>query len=108
MSGPVVKYGTAPTLSFSNPTCDACAEEVTHNGDGWECERCGTYWDNDAGESDAGTLYEDWAGEDNEGEHRTHADGYLPTQYEKDNPKPSIWDNFGTQLGKALRGKTHE
>ena len=106
MSGPLVKYETGPTLSFSYPTCNGCAEEVTHNGDGYECERCGTYWDTDAGEDTPGELYEDWAGEDNEGEPRTHENGHESTQYERDNPKPSIWGDFGAQLGAIFAGVT--
>lgn len=104
MSGPVIKYETAPALSINYPDCSACVTEVEHDGDGWHCPRCGTTWDANAYDGDEGTLYEDWNGEPSEGELRTQDNGHLITQYEKDNPKPSIWGDLGTQLGKIMTG----
>ncbi|MBF6671564.1 hypothetical protein [Glutamicibacter sp. FBE19] len=106
MSDPVVRYETAPKLSINYPDCSACSTEVEHDGDSWYCARCGTTWDIDAGDGDEGMLYEDWNGEPNPGELRTHDNGYELTQYERDNPKPSIWGDFGTQLGKIIAGGT--
>jgi len=108
MSDPLVKYETAPSLSINYPDCSACAVEVEGDGDGWMCPRCGTSWPYDAGDGDEGQLYEDWNGEPSEGELRTHDNGYLPTQYERDNPKPSIWEDLGIQLGRIMTGAPSE
>lgn len=101
---PQVSYKTAPTLTINLPTCNGCAEEVEADADGLECPRCGTTWDHDAGEDTPGELYQDWAGEPNEGEPRTHDDGWKPTQHERENPKPGPWADFGAELGKIMAG----
>lgn len=103
MSGPVVKYETSPTLIFKEPYCSACLADCEMEDGNWECPRCGTLWGGNQFD-EPGELYEDWSGDDNEGEPRTHADGYRPTQHERDNPKPSIWDELGIKLGTALGG----
>lgn len=81
---PIVKYETPPTLSVSYPSCASCGVEVENDGDGWYCARCGTIWDFRAGDGDNGELYEDWNGEPNPGEPRTHTDGYRLTKAERE------------------------
>lgn len=49
----------APTLLFSYPTCDGCDDEVTHNGDSWECLTCGVIWPSGAGDGVPGTWTDD-------------------------------------------------
>lgn len=105
MSGPIVKYETAPALIFNEPSCSACLVDCEMEDGSWECPRCGTLWDGNQFD-EPGQLYEDWAGEDNEGEPRTHENGHESTQYERDNPKPSIWGDFGAQLGAIFAGGT--
>ena len=63
-----IKLAEAPTLSISNPSCGACCVEVESDGDGYTCPCCGTEWSYDAGEDRPGTLYEEWAGEDLDGD----------------------------------------
>jgi len=63
-----IKLNKAPTLSFNNPNCEACAEEVESADEGWQCKYCGTYWSFRDGEDDPGELYESWSGESLEGE----------------------------------------
>lgn len=103
MSGPLVKYETAPYLIFNEPSCSACLVDCEMEDGSWECPRCGTLWGGTQFD-EPGELYEEWNGEENEGEPRTHDDGHKSTQHERDNPKPSIWGDFGKQLGAALYG----
>ena len=57
------KLKEASTLVIQYPLCNACWQEVSHDGDSWICPHCGTTWDSDAGEDEPGTLYEEWSGE---------------------------------------------
>lgn len=77
MNNPTVKYETPPTLSLKLPECDSCLDEVETVDDGMKCPRCGTFWEYQDGDGDPGTLYEDWSGEENSGELRTHENGWL-------------------------------
>lgn len=61
---PIVRYDRPPTLAFRFPVCDGCDADVEHDGDGWVCPDCGTYWDTDSSEDTPGTSYAEWSGED--------------------------------------------
>lgn len=63
MSGPRVRYAEAPEFVLHYPTCSACDVELEHDGDAWECPKCATTWDSQAGDGDKGELYEHWSGE---------------------------------------------
>jgi len=62
-----VRLAEAPEWCIQYPTCSACAVELDHDGDGWQCPSCGTAWSTDANDGDKGTLYADWAGEESNG-----------------------------------------
>lgn len=59
-----VKLAEAPRWVIQYPTCSACCVELETDGDGWDCPNCGTQWDMDASDGDAGTLYADYWGEE--------------------------------------------
>lgn len=66
MSTPKIRLTEPPTIYVRDPLCSACVEELEHDGDGYTCPQCGTYWDNSAyGSDDSGTLFPDWSGEEN-------------------------------------------
>lgn len=39
-----VKRPRPPELEHRPPMCTLCYEEVTSDGDGWNCEGCSAYW----------------------------------------------------------------
>jgi hypothetical protein len=63
-----IKLATAPVLSLNDPDCGTCYVSVESDGDGWTCPVCGTSWPYSAGDGDDGTLYEEWSGEELEGD----------------------------------------
>jgi hypothetical protein len=79
MSGPRVRYDEPPQFVLHYPTCSACMVDLEHDGDGWQCPKCGTAWDSNAGDGDDGELYPDWAGEDFDEDLpiTAHNDGHL-------------------------------
>lgn len=103
MSSPLVKYETAPYLIFNEPSCSACLVDCEMEDGQWECPRCGTLWSYEQYD-EPGELYEEWSGDENEGELRTLGDGHKLTQHERDNPKKSIFDDFGSDLARILIG----
>lgn len=94
---PIIRYETAPTLSVRYPDCNSCLVEVEHDGDGWHCLRCGTTWGVNDSEETPGTLYEEWAGEDNPGILRAHDDGWERAPGDG----PSAMESFGARLAAA-------
>jgi hypothetical protein len=68
MSAPRVRLAEAPHYVLHYPTCSACLVDLEHDGDSFQCPKCGTSWDSNAGDGDEGTLYPEWSGEDFDGD----------------------------------------
>lgn len=57
-----IKLDEPPMWVIQYPQCSACLVDLQIEDD-WLCPVCGTSWDRDATDGDAGTLYETWSGE---------------------------------------------
>lgn len=73
---PHVRYSEPPEFVIHYPTCSACDIDLDHDGDGWECPKCGTQWDSSAADGDRGELYESWSGEEPDAPIVTHDEGW--------------------------------
>lgn len=67
MSNDYIKLAEAPVWCIQYPMCSACDIDLTHDGDGWLCESCGTAWSGSANDGEVGELFEEWSGEKPEG-----------------------------------------
>ena len=49
-----------PEFWYRSPQCGHCLEDLTHDGDGWVCNRCHTSWPSNASDGERGRFDDDY------------------------------------------------